>query len=86
MEAAVNLLPRKQSAKRNRRKPYTKGELNALVDSFLHPLFREHPVFMVIDEIAHALIEQNPRESAVKFVRYSLPGIIKKYLTGQTST
>jgi hypothetical protein len=51
-----------------------------MIDSALHPLIRQSPLFMLIDEIAHIMVEQNPRESVVKFVRYTLPLIIKKLL------
>lgn len=69
----------KQDKKPRRRKTiYSKGELNRLVDSALHPLFEHSPIFLAVDEAAHALIEQNLRESALKFVRYSLPTLIQK--------
>lgn len=71
------------TGKKRKGKPsslYTKGELNALVDATVEPLAREHPVFLVVDEICHLIIEQNPKESAVKFTRYTLPKIIRLLL------
>jgi len=59
---------------------YTKGELNAIADATVEPLARLHPTFLVIDEIAHLAIEQNPQESAVKFTKYTLPKIVKMVL------
>jgi len=71
----------KERRKRKRRKAiYSRGELNRMVDSALHPLFETSPVFMAVDEVAHLLIEQDLRESIVKFIRYSLPALVQKIL------
>ena len=60
-----------------------KGKLNALIDDFLHPYF-DKPIFVVVDGILHALVEQNPEESIKKFMRYNgdklIKSIIKKVL------
>jgi hypothetical protein len=63
-----------------RKKLYTKGELNRMIDTALHPLARKSLIFMLIDELAHIVVEQDFRESAVKFVRYTLPQIVEKLL------
>jgi len=55
----------------------TKGELNKIIDSVVHPLFRKSKAFVIIDGVAHALIEQNPKESAIKFVKYNLIHLIR---------
>ena len=74
----------KKDRKRKRRKTiYSKGELNKLADSVLHPLFEHSPIFMVVDEIAHVLIEQDLRESVVKFIRYSLPTLVQKLVESE---
>ncbi len=71
----------KKNKKRRRRKTiYSKGELHKIVDSGLHPLFERSPIFIAVDEAAHALIEQDLRESVLKFIRYSLPTIIRKLI------
>ena len=71
----------KKNKKRRRRKTiYSKGELHKIVDSGLHPLFEHSPIFIVVDEAAHALIEQDLRESVLKFIRYSLPTVIRKLI------
>ena len=71
----------KKNKKRRRRKTiYSKGELHKLVDSGLHPLFEQSPIFIAVDEAAHALIEQDLRESILKFIRYSLPTLIRKLI------
>jgi hypothetical protein len=65
---------------RRRKAIYSKGELNKMVDSAIHPLFEYSPIFVAVDEAAHALIEQNLRESVLKFIRYSLPPLIRKLI------
>ena len=60
-----------------KQKPYSKGELNRLIDSLLHPLIDRNPAFIITDTILHGLVEQNPSETVVKFLRYNLPKIIK---------
>ena len=32
---------------------------------------------MVLDALAHAMVEQNPRESMVKFIRYTAPKLLE---------
>jgi hypothetical protein len=71
---------RKDKKPRRRKTIYSKGELNKLVDSALHPLFEHNPIFLAVDEAAHALIEQDLRESVLKFIRYSLPPLIRKLI------
>lgn len=50
----------------------TKGNVNKLIDLAIHPLFRKSKAFVIVDGVAHALNERNPKESAIKFVRYNL--------------
>ena len=66
------------SKRKKKRNYYTKGELNRLIDSLLHPLFDLSSAFIAADTILHGLVEQNPPETAVKFIRYSLPKIIEE--------
>lgn len=54
-----------------------KGEVNRLIDAALHPLFRKSKSFIILDGVAHAVNEQNPKESAVKFIKYNLKELIK---------
>lgn len=61
---------------RKQRAIYTIDEVNKLVDATLHPLAKAHPVFTLLDEVAHAANEQNLKESLIKFAKYSLPQII----------
>ena len=76
-------MPQTRSRKERTRKKmsvYTVGEANKLIDATLHPLAKIHPVFTLIDELAHVANEQNLKESLVKFAKYSLPEIIKRIL------
>ena len=56
---------------------YTKGELNKLVDSLCHPLFKVDKGFMILDGFLHALIKQNPPLSIRKFIRHNLSKLIE---------
>jgi hypothetical protein len=65
--------------RRGKRRVFTKGDVNRLIDSMLHPFMRGEqkvPV-MVLDALAHAMVEQNPRESMVKFIRYTAPKLLE---------
>ena len=55
---------------------YTKGDINKIIDSVMHPLARQHPFFEFIDGLLHALNERNPEESVAKFIRYNLPKLL----------
>jgi hypothetical protein len=58
---------------------FRRGDVNRLIDSMLHPFMRgkrKVPV-MVLDALAHAMVEQNPRESMVKFIRYTAPKLLE---------
>ena len=54
-----------------------KGKLNRLIDSVMHPLFKKHPGFVLLDGVLHALVEQNPEESLRKFIKYNLDKLVK---------
>ena len=53
-----------------------------MIDNLLRPLFDNNPTFIIADTILHGLVEQNPPETTVKFIRYNLPKIIGK-ITGR---
>jgi hypothetical protein len=67
--------------KGRRRSIYTRGEVNKLLDSVFHPLERQHWAFQILDELGHLVVEGDPQESIVKFVRYSLPQILRKLMS-----
>ncbi|MEM0171608.1 hypothetical protein [Thermofilum sp.] len=48
-----------------RKKGFTEGDANRLIDSVLHPFMRGEakiPV-MMLDALAHAMVERNPGEA-----------------------
>ncbi len=63
---------------RKRPKRYTKGELNKLVDSLIHPLFNENSSFVLVDGLIHSMIERDPPQSVMKFMKYNLPELLKQ--------
>jgi hypothetical protein len=76
----VNSRNRSNKVKRKRKTKYSKGDLNRLVDSLVHPFYDEDEVFRILDGVLHGFIEQDPRESLRKFVRYNGPAIVRKIL------
>jgi hypothetical protein len=64
--------------KRKNHPPYTKGQLNKIIDSFLHPHYSENESLRLLDGLLHGLVEKNPPESIRKFIRYNMRPIIKK--------
>jgi hypothetical protein len=59
------------------------GQANRLIDSVLHPFFDKHLVLIVADTALHFLVEQNPAESTVKFVKYTLPQVAGQIKRGK---
>ena len=68
----------KPKAKKKTVKPYTKGELNKLIDSVCHPLSKKNEGFILVDGLLHAMVEQNPSETVKKFIKYNLPKILEQ--------
>jgi len=65
-----------------------RGDVNRLIDSMLHPLMRGEqkiPV-MVLDALAHAMVEQDPKESMAKFMRYTAPKLLKEVAKSRRKT
>jgi hypothetical protein len=63
---------------RRSRATYTKGDVNKLVDNLLHPFMRGEakvPI-MLLDTVIHALVEENPKESFLKFMKYTAPKLV----------
>ena len=50
-------------------KPYSKGDLNKLIDTLIHPLSRKDKSFILIDGFLHGLVEQNPPQTVRKFIK-----------------
>jgi hypothetical protein len=72
----------KNPSRKKNKKHYSKGQLNKLIDTLLHPLFDQSPGFMAIDTLFHGLVEMNPKVTVKKFARYTLPKIIEEILKG----
>jgi hypothetical protein len=76
----VKAFPKSSSRKKKKESIYSKGEINKLIDSLLHPLSDRYPTLTIFDSILHGLVEQNPPETILKFVRYNLPKIIEEII------
>jgi hypothetical protein len=55
----------------------TTGKLNKLVDDLLHPYFTDYPTLIIMDSLLHAIIEQDPKTSMRKSIKYNLPKLIE---------
>jgi hypothetical protein len=55
----------------------TAGKLNKLVDDLLHPYFTDYPTLIIMDSLLHAMIEQDPKTSMSKFVKYNVPKLLE---------
>ena len=73
-------MPTKRRKKSRGKKLYSPGELNYMIDAVIHPLYKKSQSLRLLDGAVHAIIEQNPRMSIKKFVKYNLPEIAKKIL------
>ena len=69
---------RVSKTKRKKKSPYTKGELNKLIDSLVHPFCQRDTKFFLLDGVLHAIVEGDPPSSVRKFVKYNLPEIVKQ--------
>ena len=79
----VGTLGRRREA---RRRTYTKGDVNKLIDSCLHPLARQNSQILILDGFLHALVEQDPPRSASKFLVYNLPKLVSQLGGGDRYT
>jgi len=65
--------------------PYTKGEVNKLIDDLIHPLKKTHWAFILIDEAFHMINEGEIAQSLAKFAEYSLPELVRIFLKKKES-
>ena len=70
--------PKKRPRKKRKTKAYTSGQMNKLIDDVCHPLFNENAGFILVDGLLHGIVEQDPPTTVRKFMRYSLPKILKE--------
>jgi len=61
-----------------RRKGGSTYLLNKLIDQLIHPLYKQSAGWILVDGALHALVEQDLRSSTRKFVKYSLPLLIRR--------
>ena len=66
--------------KGTRKAIYSEGELNLIIDSFMHPIAEKDAKFWVLDGMIHGLIEKNPSNSVRKFITYSLPRLLSQII------
>jgi hypothetical protein len=71
---------RKKRTRSKRKGLYSKSEKNAIIDSVVHPWADEHWGFVIVDGVLHALNEQDPVESFVKFLKFNAPELLKRIL------
>jgi len=71
---------KKKMTKTHKRRTYSAGELNRLVDDFIHPLYKRSEWFRMADAVLHGLVEKNVEVTVKKFARYNVPDVVKKIL------
>lgn len=57
---------------------YSKGELNTIIDSLIHPWMKKYPWLVGVDGLLHALVEGNPSKSLEKFLKYNGPKLVRE--------
>lgn len=62
--------------KKNKTAKQLETDLNILIDHTFHPYFSKDKGFVIIDGVLHFIVEQNPKMSIKKFVRYSLKHLL----------
>jgi hypothetical protein len=72
---------RKRRPKRkNNEYHLTKGQINRIIDIMLHRHFKKKPGLILLDSLAHLIVEDNPKESARKFLKYNAPVLLEEAL------
>lgn len=71
-------MSRKAKTEKKEKKLYTRGELNRLIDSLCHPLFKTNEGYILVDGLLHGLVEQNPPITIRKFIKHNLPKLIEQ--------
>jgi len=71
---------RRRKKSRKARPVFSKGQVNRLIDEAIHPLKKMDWSFTIIDEALHMINEGDIQQSVIKFVEYSLPEILKRFL------
>lgn len=80
LETAVVVNDRSScKSKQKRRHLYTEGERNKLIDSIMDPLSGQDDIFILFDSLLHFLNEGDPEESMIKFTKYTLPELLRRW-------
>ena len=72
-----------QSARKTKRKrvgPYSEGQRNEVIDAIVEPLAKEDDAFLLLDALLHFLNEGNPEESLIKFAKFTVPELLRRWL------
>ena len=72
------MCPERKTEKKRRGKLFTRGEQNRVIDSIIHPFRKTDKGFVLVDGILHGLVERDPPQSALKFVKFNLPIIMNQ--------
>lgn len=50
-------------SRNKKRKQYSKGEINGIIDCLVHSLYKSNSTFIIIDATLHGIVEQNPQDT-----------------------
>lgn len=56
----------------------SQGQWNSIIDSLVHPATKKRPEFWALDTLLHGFVEQNPEVTLRKFVKYTVPKLLKE--------
>ena len=68
----------KKKVQKTRPKLYSKGSINKIIDSALHPLCERNASIIFLDGFFHILTENDLPSSLRKFIKYSLPKLLEQ--------
>jgi hypothetical protein len=68
----------KKKAKEKAEIRYTKGQINVIIDSLIHPFFKKNQSFRLVDGFLHGVVEQDLELSFRKFVKFNALSILAK--------
>jgi hypothetical protein len=68
---------RDQTLAKKKKQLYSRGQLNLLVDALVHPHTKNHPEVWGLDTVLHGLVERDPELTLQKFIRYTVPKILR---------
>jgi hypothetical protein len=71
-------LTKRKTREQERRRVYSNGDINRLIDCIFHPIARKN-AYVIVDEPFHLMIERDPPESVFKFIRYNGPKLLTAF-------